>query len=152
MVFVFKKWANRSFPLYCSGPSPKMSKWANRWGFLVNRPFFEWIACSFFSQKQAIHSENRWANSQPWKCNTNETEIGFPDTVLFIEIALYIFKFWIISNEQNINETELGFPDTVILSGFVAFDFTNKVFRLAILAWKIKVKIIYVMIYMYAPF
>ena len=44
-----------------SGRSPKMSEWANH-------SFFERIAhlLIFFCKKRAIHSENSWANSQPW--------------------------------------------------------------------------------------
>ena len=46
----------------CSGCSPKMSKWTNCSLFWVNRSF-----AHFFAKKWAIRSENRWANSQPWK-------------------------------------------------------------------------------------
>ena len=37
-------------------------KWANEW---ITRFLSESLIRSFFGKKRAIHSENRWANSQP---------------------------------------------------------------------------------------
>ena len=51
---------NEGLSTNCSGRSTKMKDWANWWFFWANRSFN-----SFFRKKQAIRSENRWANSQP---------------------------------------------------------------------------------------
>ena len=81
MFFVRKKRAIRLFPLFnepCeriaqvthqkramwvnrSGRSPKMSEWISL-VFLSKS-----LIRSFFCKKQAIHSKNRWVNSQPCK-------------------------------------------------------------------------------------
>ena len=73
-------WANRS------GRWPKMSQWANRSFFWANRSF-----AHFFAKKRAIHSENRWMNSQPcfWPF------FGFPD------LLCYPYLMWFIGWSVN---------------------------------------------------
>ena len=82
---IWAMWAN------CSGCSPKMSgherfaQFAHQKGATMSKSLrlltksegmSESLICWFFRRKRAIRSENRWANSKPWKNPYFYTDFG----------------------------------------------------------------------------
>ena len=104
MIFFWKKFANRSFPLFWwamrmnrSGRSPKMSD-HERFAQVADKNeqmseslifLSKLLIHSFLGKKRAICSENRWANSQPW----NEAIKNIPSVTVILQLYVSSIYF-----------------------------------------------------------